>query len=253
MVIDMHTHLGVSEEGAAPQSVSPVLKMLADNNVDQAVVMGIQGLRSNCLNHQVDNDRIHEVCQKAPEHLLPSFTINPLFKQEAIKEIERCRNDLGLHLLKLHPWLQGFSITSVEMNAVAETCQKLGVTVFFHDGTPPYGTPLQLARLCREFPDLKVVSGHAGLNDLWNDSCCAAQRYANYYICLCGVAVSQMQSIVERVPPRQICVGSDAAGTLEDLMWYRWEGWRRVTVSDETRTIIENTTPKRLLGFESAS
>ena len=220
------------------------------NGVDAAIVMPLAGLLSNCVDHAADNDFVFEFCQAAPERLLPAFAVNPLFGEKALAEIERCRRELGLRILKLHPWLQGFSIMSDEMNAVAGLCQRLGVTIVFHDGTPPYCTPLQVARLCRDFPGLKVVSGHSGLNDLWRDALAAAQRYPNFYLALCGVTLGQMQFIVDHLGPEQICVGSDMINLNEDLFWYRWGIWRRVDVADEKRDIIEDRTPRVLLGLD---
>jgi len=260
----MHTHPTSGAGDVDPQAVEIVLNVIDRNGVDRIVVMPYRGISSNCVDQKADNDYIYAFCQEAPDRLLPSFVVNPLFGQKAIDEIKRCRNELGINLLKLHPWLHGFSVTSEPMDAVAKVCQEMDLPIVLHDGTPPYGTPLQLARLCRDFPRLKVISGHAGLNDFWHDAMLAAQRYSNYYLCLCGLAVGQMQTLVDNVPPEQICMGSDmipadhesaqADGpgpSSEDVFWYRWQGWRRVKMSDKVRDIIENKTPEILLGQSS--
>ncbi len=248
MAIDMHTHLGLPISGPA-SDVNIVVEMLKKNSIDGALVMPRAGLRSNCIDHSEDNNHVLNFCKKAPDYLYPSFSINPLFGQKALDEIKRCKEEIEVNVLKLHPWLQGFSITSSEMDAVAAICQELGVVIIFHDGSPPYCTPMQIARLARDFPGLKVISGHAGLNDLWFDSLLAVKRYPNYYICLCGAASSQMQRIVDEVDPNQICVGSDMFEEFEDILWYRWESFRKLKMSNTTRKIIENETPKKLLGI----
>ena len=246
MAIDMHTHPLLSYD---PADAERLLKILDANHVDRIVVITRDGLRSNCMDHPAINDGIYGFCRKNPERFLPAFTINPLFGQKAVDEIRRCREKFGISLLKLHPWLQGFSLASSHMDRVAAMCRELGITIIFHDGTPPYATPCQLARLCRDFPELKIISGHAGLNDLWYDSLLSARRYQNFHICLCGVAVSQMQRIVDQVAPEQICVGSDFIDLAEDSLWYPWQQWRRVEMPDKVRDIIENKTPKKLLNI----
>jgi len=248
MVTDSHTHIGPSGDATTDQRVKRMLELLDHNHVDGAIVLPLAGLMSDCFDHKADNDFVFDFCGREPARLFPAFAVNPLLGMKALDEIKRCRNDRGLRLLKLHPWLQGFSIASDPMNKVAELCQQLGVTIVFHDGTPPYCTPLQLARLCRDFPDLKVISGHGGLDDLWSDSIAAAKRYRNYLICLCGLPLGQMQRIVDEAPPEKICIGSDFINLAEDTLWYRWSVWRKVSIPNESRRIIEDETPRSILG-----
>jgi len=198
MAIDMHTHLGQFLNDKKV-SVEDILSLLHNQKVDGALVMPRKGLRSDYRNHRLENDSIKAFCDQAPGHLYPAFSVNPFMGKEALKEIHRCREEVGIRILKLHPWLQGFSISSPEMTKVAELCEKLNVVIAFHDGTPPYSTPLQVARLARDFPNLRVVSGHAGLNDLWINALQAAQRYPNYYICLSGPTMQAMQKIIDEV------------------------------------------------------
>ena len=254
MAIDMHVHLSVAPDGTVPCEPGELLSMMDNNAVAGAVMIPLKGLFSNCRDYRVDNDGIAAFCAKAPDRLFPCFTVNPLSPAEAVDEVTRCVDKRNVRLLKLHPWLQGFSIASEQMDRVADVCQKRGVTILFHDGTPPCATPLQVARLAREYPDLKIVSGHSGLNDLWRDAVLAAKRYSNFYLSLCGITTGQMQQIVDQVSPGQICLGSDllVGGNMafcdsEDAMWYRWQAWRKVEVSDKARDIIENQTPRKLL------
>ena len=257
MAIDMHVHLSVAPDGKVLCGPEGLLSIMDKNAVSGSVMMSLMGLFSNFTDHKTENTAIAEFCKKAPGRFYPSFTVNPLSSEEAVDEVKRCVNELNVKILKLHPWLQGFSITYEQMDKVAEVCQELGVTILFHDGTPPYATPLQEARLAREYPELKIVSGHSGLNDLWTDAVLAAKRYPNYYLSFCGSTTGQMQQIVDQIPPEQICVGSDLIlGAKmdfcddEDAMWFRWQAWRKVKVSDEAREIIENQTAKKLLNIK---
>jgi len=235
---------------AAPDPDATV-RLFAGHGVSGALILSAAGLASACTDHRAENDRIVAYCRRAPEHLFPSLTVNPLTGQAAQDEIRRCRAEHGVRVLKLHPWLQGFSVSSPAMDAVAALCETLGVAIVSHDGTPPYSTPLQLARLCRDFPGLVVLSGHAGLADLWRDAMLAAQRHEHYHLCLCGQSMGAMQTILREVPPEKLCFGSDYFGTetFEDQIWYSWTMFRRLKMSAQTRRIIEEETPKRLLGL----
>jgi uncharacterized protein len=247
MPVDFHLHVGQKPGESLQQRAEGLCATMRTFGVDKALVLPMDGLLSNCVNHTQDNNFIHEFCQHSPKQLLPAFTVNPWFGAKALDEIKRCHQELGARLLKLHPWLQGFSLATKEMNAVAALCQELGIPIQLHDGTPPYSAPLQLGRLCRDFPELRVVSGHAGLNDLWRDALLAAKRHRNFFLCLCGTAAYPVQRIMAEIPADQICVGSDWINGTEDVFWYRWSLWRRIPMSAETRAIIEEQTPLRIL------
>jgi predicted TIM-barrel fold metal-dependent hydrolase len=51
--------------------------------------------------------------------------VNPLMGNSALEEVRRCAVEGGARVLKLHPWLQGFSVSSPEMDAVAGLCREL--------------------------------------------------------------------------------------------------------------------------------
>lgn len=254
MTVDMHTHIGsplLDPGGGERERAAGAVKLFAKHGITRALVMTTSGLLSSCSDQKSDNDKVFNYCRQAPDVLFPAFTVNPLMREAALDELTRCKEQYGARVLKLHPWLQGFSASSDEMDAVAALCEKLDIIVIFHDGTPPYATPLQLARLCRDFPELVVVSGHAGLADLWRDAMLAARRYENYYLCLCGVHLSAMQTIVDAVAPEKLCAGSDANGSeaYEDVLWYRWEVFRKLRMSSGVRRVIAEETPNRLLGL----
>jgi predicted TIM-barrel fold metal-dependent hydrolase len=252
MIIDFHVHLG-SWGGAQNPEDTPdrLLKRLAATGVDGALVMPLAGLFSNCSDHSSDNDRVINYCRAHPSRLFPACTVNPLAGTEALDELRRCRDEHKIKVLKLHPWLQGFSVSSPEMDKVAALCLELGVAVVFHDGTPIYSHPLQMARLCRDFLGLTVVSAHAGLGDLWREAVAAALRYPDFILCLNGPREAAMAEIIREVRPEQLCVGSDMMTSDRDdiILWFRWRSFRALQVSPQARRKIEEDTPARILGL----
>lgn len=248
MPIDFHLHISPKPGESVEKRADALCQAMDQFGVSEALVLPLAGLFSNCSDHAADNNFVHQFCALRPGRLIPAFAINPWSGQHALEEIRRCHQELGSKLLKLHPWLQGFSIASEQMNAVAALCEELGIPILLHDGTPPYSAPLQLARLCRDFPHLRVVSGHAGLNDLWYDALLGAKRYRNFYLCFCGTAGFPIQRILAEVPADQLCIGSDWINGTEDVFWYRWSLWQRIPMSPQVRHTIENITPNIILG-----
>lgn len=247
MPVDFHLHIGPKPGESLEQRADVLCRTMDKFGVTEALVLPLAGLFSNCPDNAPDNTFVHQFCSIRPERLIPAFTVNPYSGERALDEIRRCK-ELGCKLLKLHPWLQGFSISIQQMDEVAALCEELSIPILLHDGTPPYSAPLQLARLCRDFPKLRVVSGHAGLNDLWYEALLGAKRYPNFYLCFCGTAALPIQTILQEVPANQLCIGSDWINGTEDVFWYRWSLWQRIPMSPEVRNTIENVTPNIILG-----
>ncbi len=251
MAIDFHCHYTQWGGERIPEDTPErTLAMLEKTGVDGALIAPLMGVFSSCTDPQPENHEIYDYCSAAPGRLFPAFAVNPLMGRHAAQEIRRCKGEYDSRVLKLHPWLQGFSICSPEMDAVAKLCEELGIAILFHDGTPVYSHPLQIARLCRDFPALKVVAGHAGLGDLRREAMIAAQKYPNYILCFCGPREAAMREIIDNVAPEQMCVGSDFSTSDKDdaVLWFRWRSFRAVEMADETRQAIETGTPLRLLG-----
>ena len=251
-VIDFHSHYsGWAGQMSPEDTPARTLRMLDEAGVDGLLISPMFNLFSHCPVCRPENDAIVRYCSEAPDRLFAACTVNPFDGQKALDEIRRCREEHGTRVLKLHPWLQGFSVCTPEMNPVAELCQELGIAILFHDGTPVYTHPLQIARLCRDFPALKVVAGHAGLSDLWHEAVLAAQRYPEYYLCLCGPRERAMRIIIENVPARQLCIGADFSTSDNDdaVLWFRWRSFRELDLPADVREAIEYHTPARLLGL----
>lgn len=252
MVIDFHCHYARWGGPRLPEDTPErTLEFLAGQGVDGALIAPLMGVFSSCTDPKPENDEIVQYCSQAKGKLFPAFSVNPLFGQPALDEIRRCKDEHDARVLKLHPWLQGFPICSPEMDKVAELCEQLGIAILFHDGTPVYGHPLQVARLCRDFPGLTVIAGHAGLGDMAREVIVAAQRYSNFVLCFCGPRELGMKSMVESVPPEQLCVGSDifTSDNNEAVLWFRWASFRAVDMPEHVRRTIECDTPARLLGL----
>ncbi len=251
-VIDFHCHYSSWGGVVIPEDTPErTLEMFGQHGVDGVLIVPMVNLFSNCNDCRPENDAIHRYCSAFPDRLFSGFTVNPFDGEKALDEIRRCHSEHDSRVLKLHPWLQGFSVSTPEMNPVAELCERLGIAILFHDGTPIYSHPLQMARLCRDFPGLKVIAGHAGLGDLWHEAMVAAKRYPNFYLCLCGPRERAMRIIIENVPARQLCVGADFSTSDKDdaVLWFRWRSFRELKLPEDVKRTIERDTPAELLGL----
>jgi uncharacterized protein len=247
--IDMHTHLPGKAFGTGPMATVDFLAMLDRAGIDQAVVMTVDGF---FFDYITANNALAKQAAEAPDRLIPFCTVDP-YSDGAVAEVRRCIRELGFKGIKLHPPLQGFSPLDSYMQLIAAEAVRLQVPILFHDGTPPYSTPLQIAYLADQFADLKIILGHGGRWDLWMEAVAAVKRYPNCYICLCGVEPPAIFArMIRDLEAKKVMIGTDAGWTHDTyLAEFRMDQFRalRSELSEKECEMIFWSTAAELLGL----
>ncbi len=245
MIIDCHTHWGLAWGAREGENPAKWLETLDRHGVEKAALMGHANLvRVDWCAE--DNNRVARVAERAPERLLPIYTAWPQAGSEGIAETRRAIEKLGARGLKFHPWLQGFSTADacfIEMCAMAGEAQ---VPVIFHDGTPCYSLPEQIAGLARRLPATQFVLGHAGLLWSWRSALDAA-RLENIWLCLCGPHMRAMEILCRQAASDRMVWGSDFGFGLADSMDYRLHAFTRSKVDAALQHKILYENARRLL------
>jgi uncharacterized protein len=209
-VIDFHTHTPAWKSATwlagAAFGASEFVGFMDSAGIDAAVVLSHDGLFDPTPEA---NDDVARFVAEYPERMVAFGTVSPRQKN-AVSEVERCLSDLGMAGLKLHPWLQGFSMHEPSLDPICETLTAVGAMLLSHDGTPPYSTPLQIAALARRHPRLPVILGHGGLHDCWREAVAATQDTPNLYLCICGTPPYAARTILAQAPPGKVLFGTDA-------------------------------------------
>ena len=217
---------------------------LEAGGVRQAWIFTTDGLIRDTERH---NDELARAVRDHRDFFVPFCTVDPHRGAEAAcRELDRCARELGLRGLKLHPWLQSFSMTNPAVVPVFERAAALGLPVFLHDGSPPYSAPLQIAWVAERVPAATVILGHAGLDDLVDDAVRACRRQPNVHLCICGPSCGGIAEIVARAPVERLLFGSDggfSAGVVEHFA----ERLRAVVSDEATLRRIFWEHPRRLL------
>lgn len=230
-IIDTHMHLAGRLFGTQPPRVIADIRQEYENTgVSHAWIMTIDGLLQDPAKH---NDILAEAVRPHRDFFVPFCTVNPHEGVDvAMKEMDRAKSDLGMRGLKLHPWLQAFSMTHPAIIPIFKKASQLGFPVLLHDGTPPYCTPLQIASVAEQVPDVIVILGHAGLDDLTEDAILACLRHKNIYLSLTSISVGFMKEIIQRVPVDRLLFGSDG-GIVPGLVDPAIRKLRATEVSDD--------------------
>jgi predicted TIM-barrel fold metal-dependent hydrolase len=209
MIIDIHTHTPRDREPVAPEddvvnsmwrpdaakSARPDWKsyMEAMAPVDKAVCFNMasdpRGTRDGdaTLEPATEvNDTTAEFVRAHSDKVLGFLGVHP-HDPNALEEIERATQDLGLVGIKLGPNYQNFDPLGPEAFKIYGRAQELKLPILFHQGTSPvrfadldYAHPRHMDRVATAFPDLRVVMAHVG--HPWQiDTIVVIRKHPNVY------------------------------------------------------------------------
>jgi uncharacterized protein len=220
--------------------------------VDVSVVFTVDGLWNPS---PAANDALAAWVGEAPERLVALGTVDPR-APGAAAETARCLGELGMRGMKFHPWIQAFCPHEACMDPIAEVALEHTAPLLFHDGTPPYSTPLQIAALARRHPGVPMVLGHGGLQDLWREAIAAVTGTPNLWICLCATPNVGMRAVAARCPSDRLLFGTDAGlgvGARQPFAAERIREVRALPVDEQVRRAMLVDNPRRLLKLPAAA
>ena len=213
MIIDAHNHLGkVGEEGITtppelharwmtemtdpffppgaeiPKAVTEgrtaeeVIAEADDAGVDMIETMGqldhgvIPG-KPDWFGLCTTNDYVARIQKKYPSRIIGFGSVNPWKGPEAVREMNRCINDLDLYGIKLYPTYEHYRPDNKElMWPIYEKAVELDIPLIIHMACTPiidawmeYQHPDQIDVVAREFRDLRIQMAHFGVP--WVDEC----------------------------------------------------------------------------------
>ena len=100
------------------------------------------------------------------KEIVPFGSVHP-DSPNALAELERLKR-AGIKGIKFHNEYQNFFVDDEKAFPIYERCAKLGFIMLFHGGAdlgfqPPVKTPpSRMRRVCRAFPEAKIVVAHLG-------------------------------------------------------------------------------------------
>jgi uncharacterized protein len=247
MIVDCHTHWGPCYKTRDGLDPSQWLAAEARYGVTHAVVAPLVGLHDDMLLPQ-ENDDIAKVCAASGGRMVPFFTVNPYRKDAAVAEFRRCVDVLKMRGLKLHPWVQGVILNTEVVDELCEMAAHWKIPLLFHDGTPSYSLPSQMALLARRHPNTTMILGHCGLFEHWREAIAAMCYAQNLWGCLCGPYLSAMSELVRRCDPQRLVWGTDYGCSFGDVVGYRLNLLKLLRLTDHDYQRITEHNPRRLFG-----
>lgn len=245
MITDCHTHYGipwVDKDGDNPENWLTIPKKYG---IEKFFLYGHYNIYRQDKAKE-DNDRLARISKKYPDNFIPVATVWPQTEQQAIKEVVRCLDKLGFQMLKFHPWIQGFSLSHPTIKEISDLAGSYRVPIIFHDGTPCYSLPEQIAGLARQFPQTTFILGHGGILWAWR-SALEAMKHPNVWAMLCGSTMRAFEIFCEKTDTDRLLWGSDYGFGLSDSVGYRLHELQQANIKQSIIAKILTVNPTRLL------
>lgn len=248
-MVDFHTHWGLDYKRRDGNDPARWLAVGAQYGVTHSVVLPHEGL-IHAGRIRKDHLDIAGVCAASKGRMIPFCTADTWVGDEALAEIRYCVEKLKFRGIKFHPWLQGLSVSLREMDDACELAADLKIPILFHDGTPAFSLPSQIALLAQRHPRTRIVLGHTGLLEHWREAIAALRSAENLWGCLCGPSLAAFREIVQQCDHRRLLWGSDFGFGMMDPFSYRLRMMDLLNLSPESRDRIFWRNACELLGID---
>jgi predicted TIM-barrel fold metal-dependent hydrolase len=247
MIIDCHTHLfgrWLNLRGLKPRDF---VRVMDETGLDKACVFTLEGF----FEARGCNDQLAALAKGFESRLYPFATVDPHMGDFAVKDLRRAVKKLGMRGLKVHPWLQAFSLTNEYFLKVVEETIRLNIPIIFHNGSPPYACPTQVGNLANKFPEATLILGEAGLKDLWLDAVAVGKKYPNIYLCPAASPFSAVLEMVKSVPIGKLVFGTDLGFSQKEEVLLEIQKIRSLPLSEPQRELVFSGNISMLVNFEN--
>lgn len=140
--------------------------VLAAEPVDYVFVLGFQ---SHHLGAHIPNDEVAAQVRRHADRFLGFAGVDPSQAKEAITELHRARQELGMVGVAVAPAAQNVHPSDTHAMTVYAEAAKANMPVIFHTGVNvcpaaklQYAQPVLLDEIAGELPELKIVIAHMG-------------------------------------------------------------------------------------------
>ncbi|MDX6647836.1 MAG: uncharacterized protein QOK40_3563, partial [Miltoncostaeaceae bacterium] len=202
-LLDVHTHLGRDEDGAA-LDLPALLEQLDTVGVRRACVFPLHDPDRHPA-YRTPNDRVLAWAAESDGRLIPFCRLDPV--DGAVGELERCLAR-GARGVKLHPRAQAFGFDGGPVDELLASAAQARVPVLVHAGRgmPPIAEGLARAALAQ--PELVLILAHAGIADQAVLATMLAGHPGVLYDTSCFSPLD-LVSLLARVPAERVLFGSD--------------------------------------------
>ena len=244
------------------QPLSTLLREMDICGIERAVLLPINCKKSHGC-EMPSNQEVAETVKRSNGRLVGFASVDPNTGDDALRELRRSRDQLGLRGLKLNPALQDFDPTGSQALAIFREAERLDMPILIHTGITfcnrfsiKHSQPLLLDDVARKHPRLSICLAHMGWPWVW-DAVTVAIRNPNVYVdtagTFAGTPRESIRQITSSVPVRvlenalvdRLMFGSDYPRIEINKMF---EAVSELPLRKEAATAIFQTNALRFLG-----
>ena len=158
MIIDGRVHVGRSIFGYEldPAAVAARMQQVG---IDRAVLFPVKPMT---YEFRTANDFVADAVRRNPDRFAGVGRVDPWQGELALREVERCVQDLGLKGIYINPVEENFQANHEVVHPVAELAAKLNIPLFIEAGYARVSHPSQVGDLASQFPKTTIVATNGG-------------------------------------------------------------------------------------------
>ena len=202
MIIDLHTHIGRSRDGAH-QNIHEILDLMKQYGIGQSLVFPIDEEKPG-PSYQRLNRLIARVVKRYP-NIMGCARLNPNQLGACFDEIDFAVRS-GFRAVKLHPRSDQFCAT--QSSSLFDEINKHKLIVILHTDHESNCHPMDWFRFFKKYPKIPFVLTHAG-KDLYKQAIHAAQKFRNVFLDTSTISYYRTSQILKEAGAQKIVFASD--------------------------------------------
>lgn len=209
MIIDSHVHYGYSKIFDSGVKEKSIITSMEINCVDISILqpLPVATLEEATILHK----GIYKLSKKYPKKIFGIASVNPnLPEKEVVLELERCIKEYGFVGIKCHTIGHSVNPLSKSGDLLFKSANKLGVAINVHSGNGiVFASPSLNIIKAREYPELKIVIAHSGMQILTAEAFVAAKECKNIFLETSWTPAEDIEWLVNALGSQKIMMGSD--------------------------------------------
>ncbi|MGB9756442.1 MAG: amidohydrolase family protein [Candidatus Bathyarchaeales archaeon] len=201
-ICDAHVHLGKSGPWQPYMNptiyVDELIRLFDKYNVERAIVFPYPNVGDE---YPKMNNYITKSVKKYPKRLVGFGRVDPR-REDAIKELIRIKNGLGLSGVKLHPMVECFRPDHPFFHKFFKKTNALNLPILFHSGDG-FSSPGLILKVAKKYPKIPIILAH-----LREGSVNALRECENVYVETSGTLPDFIELSVD-IDENRVLFGSD--------------------------------------------
>ena len=208
MILDFHCHFSQAffRYREYRMEVPSLLGEMDRHGVDRAVISSAGEFAA--VRNREGNDEVAAAARESGGRFFGFATVNPWLRAQAVEELRRCREQLGLAGLVLHPMLHGYEANDPLAYPLVEEAVRLNLPVYITGGAPLLAVPYKIADVAGRYPEGRFILGHAGW-DFHFDALYCLEACPNLWAETSKNEIANLESMIRTRGAQRILFGSD--------------------------------------------